>query len=334
MRLRPEQLPAGLRQRLLPLYLVSGEETLLVQEACDAIRAAARQAGCDERQILEADGHFDWDRLRAASAAMSLFAERRLLELRMPSGKPGAAGGKALLAYLENPAPGNVLLIVAGKLERAATASKWFKALDSAGAIVQVWAVERERLPRWLEGRARQLGLSIDPDALQLLCDRVEGNLLAAAQELEKLRLLSASSHISADTVHDTVTDSARYNLFAMVDHALAGQAAAAIRMLNGLRAEGAEAAVMLWAVSKELRVLCQCRQAMDSGRSAAQAMQELRVWQRRRPALGGALSRHATPGLAGLVELAAATDQAIKGMSRDDPWRGLAELLLKLAGH
>ncbi len=184
MRLRPEQLPARLQQQVLPVYLVTGDEPLLMQEACDIIRAHAREAGCKDRDLLQVDGRFNWDLLFAASAEMSLFAERKLIELRIPSGKPGTEGSKALIEYLAGPAADNVLLIVAGKIDKRSTSSKWFKALDKAGAVVQVWPVDARELPHWMQQRLAAAGLQIDTDALQLLCDRVEGNLLAAVQEI------------------------------------------------------------------------------------------------------------------------------------------------------
>lgn len=220
MRLRADQLTAQLKKQLLPVYLVSGDEPLLVQEACDAIRAGAREAGCSEREVMHVDGKFKWDQLLASSAEMSLFAERKLIELRVPSGKPGAEGSKALVQYLAQPSPDNILLIVAGKIDKASTNSKWFKTIDKAGAVTQLWPIEARELPRWLQQRCGQLGLEIDQDALLMLGDRVEGNLLAAVQEIEKLRLITKGQRITAEDISDSVADNARYNLFALIDSA------------------------------------------------------------------------------------------------------------------
>jgi DNA polymerase-3 subunit delta len=332
MRLRPEQLPSQLKQNLLPLYLVSGEETLLVQEACDAIRARAREAGCNEREVLEVDRRFNWDSLRAAAAEMSLFAERKLIELRLPSGKPGSEGSKALLAYLDAPPTDNVLLIVAGKIDKASTSTKWFKALDREGGIVQVWPVDARELPRWLQRRVEAAGLSIDDDALQMLCDRVEGNLLAAVQEVEKLKLLCSGDRIGLDTVVGSVADNARYNLFALVDQALQGDAAGALKMLQGLRGEGIEATVVLWALAREIRLLYQCRSEIDLGKPRQQVMRGQRVWDRRIPIVGAALARHDLDSLAQLLHRANLVDQSIKGLSDGKPWDHLGRLTLELA--
>ena len=332
MRLKPEQLDSHLQKQLLPLYLISGDENLLVQEACDSIRAAARQQGCNDREILQVEGKFNWDNLVSSSAEMSLFAGRKLIELRIPSGKPGTEGSKALLQYLVNPNPDNVLLIVAGKIDKQSTSSKWFKALAQAGAIVQIWPVDTQQLPRWMLSRLQQAGLKIDPDALQLLSDRVEGNLLAAVQEIEKLRLLATGDHITLDTVGETVADNARYNVFALVDHILAGNTAAGLKMLHGLRAEGSEAPVVLWALSREIRLLYQCRNEIDKGQPAQQVLQAQRVWDKRKPTVNAALERLSLKDLGKLLQLAAKADAAAKGMADENPWDVMADLLVALS--
>ncbi len=340
MRLKPEQLGDHLQRQLLPLYLVSGDELLLVQEACDAIRARCREQGCEEREILTVEGKYNWDNLLQSSAELSLFATRKLIELRIPNGKPGTAGSKALLQYLQSPNPNNVLLIVAGKVERQSTNSKWFKALDQAGVVVQVWPVGARQMPGWIQARLRQRGLHIDADALQILSERVEGNLLAAAQEVEKLALFADSKTINCDVVRGAVADNARYNLFAMVDQALAGDAAAALRMLQGLRAEGEQPPLVLWAISRELRLLYRCRDALDRGQPQLRVLRDQRVWEQRQPIVAAALQRHPLAGLAELIQRAAAADRAVKGMSPsttngaadDNAWHLLTDLLLALA--
>jgi DNA polymerase-3 subunit delta len=332
MRLRPEQLAAHLQKGIAPVYLVSGEENLLVQEACDAIRAACRAAGCSEREILEVDGRFNWNNLLAAGAEMSLFAERKLIELKIPSGKPGTEGSKGLIAYLGGPPSDNVLLVVAGKIDRQSTNSKWFKALDKAGAIIQVWPVDARELPRWLQQRIQAAGMQADTDALQMLCDKVEGNLLAAVQEVEKLKLLCPDGRITPEAVVESVADNARYNLFALVDQALTGNAANALKMLQGLRSEGTEAAVVLWALAREIRLLYQCRRDMQGGQSQQQAMRAQRVWDKRMPVVGAGLSRHSLADLSGLLQQASHTDQAIKGLADGNPWDHLGQLVLSLS--
>ncbi len=334
MRLRPEQLARHLEQGLLPVYLVSGDEPLLVQECCDRIRRAAREGGCGEREVLEATGgQFNWQDLLGSGASMSLFAERRLLELRLPGGKPGAEGGKALCEYLERAGDEDVLLIVAGRIDRQSTSSKWFRALDEAGAIVQVWPVDAERLPGWLQRRLADAGLAIDPEALELLCERVEGNLLAAAQEVEKLKLLAEGDRVTVDTVVAAVSDNARYNLFEMVDRALRGDARASLRMLQGLHGTGTEPLTALWALEKDLRVLNAARADCDRGASPQQALASRGVWKSRLPLLQAALSRHDADSLGGLLQQAAGVDGSVKGFADGRPWDRLERLVVDLSG-
>jgi len=332
MRLRPEQLSAQLQKGLLPVYLVSGDESLLVQEACDAIRACARESGCSEREVLQVDNRFNWDHLLASSAEMSLFAERKLIELQIPSGKPGTEGSKALIQYLEHSSGENILLIVAGKIDKQSTNSKWFKSLDKAGAVMQVWPVDARELPRWMQLRLSAAGLQIEQEALQLLCDRVEGNLLAAVQEIEKLKLLDTTGAITVADVGDSVADNARYNLFALIDSALLGDAATALKMLQGLRAEGAEAAVVLWGLSREIRLLYQCQTEIGRGQAQQRVLQAQRVWDKRKPVVGAGLARHNMADLAELLHRANLADQSIKGLADGEPWDHLGQLTLDLA--
>jgi DNA polymerase-3 subunit delta len=334
MRVRPEQLQQQLQKSLQAVYLISGDENLLVQEACDAVRARCREDGVQEREILQAEGKFDWNSLLASSSEMSLFAERKLIELRLPSGKPGTEGSKALQAYLANLSPDNILLIVAGKIDKQSTNSKWFKALDQAGVVVQIWPVDARELPRWLQQRLRQYGLEIDSDALHMLCDRVEGNLLAASQEVEKLRLLSKGGKISAEQISGSVADNARYNLFSLLDHALLGETAQALKMMHGLQAEGTDATVILWGLAREIRLLYQCRLGLDQGQNTNQVLQAQRVWDKRKPGVSAALGRHNRDSLDSLLQAAAAADRFIKGLEKGRPWDQLSQLILDLAGQ
>jgi DNA polymerase-3 subunit delta len=332
MRLYPEKLPAQLQQQLLPVYLVSGDEPLLLQECCDLIRQQARQQGCSDREIIDAGtSSFNWQDILHSATNMSLFAERKLVELRLPSGKPGAEGSKALCEYLDIASGEDVLLIISGKIDKQSTNSKWYKALDKAGATIQIWPVDAKDLPRWLQQRVRNAGMNIDRDALQLLCDRVEGNLLAAVQEVEKLKLLAKDSQITTQTVTEAVSDNARYNLFDMADNALKGDAASSLRMLHGLRGEGTEPPVVLWALVREIRTLYEVQVDCDQGKSAQQALAARRVWNNRMPLMQAALERHDTASLSGLLEQAAAVDGSIKGFAGGKPWDNLETLIVRL---
>ncbi len=332
MRLRADQLEADLRRELRPVYLVSGDETLLVQESADAIRAAARARGFGERLILHADAQFDWQQLIAAGQAMSLFAERQLIDLRLPSGKPGDAGGKALQAYCSNPDPDKLLLITTGKLGGDSTRTRWYKAVDSAGAVLQVWPVASTELPRWLEQRLRRAGLRAEPAALQLLADRVQGNLLAAAQEVDRLALLCEDGRIDEALVTGSVGDSARFDAFLLPDRALAGDPAGSLRCLQGLRAEGTEIPVVLWALARDLRLLLSCAEGLARGAGIERLLDAQRVHERRKPLLRQAVRRIPVTILRQLLKDAAAVDSAFKG-GDGAPWRLLEQLVLTLAG-
>jgi DNA polymerase-3 subunit delta len=332
MRLKPEQLGSQLNKNLLPVYLVSGDEPLLLQEATDAIRAACRQQGFADREVYHADRNFDWQLLLEAGNSLSLFGDRKLIDLRL-SGKPGDKGGKALVEFAANTNPDNVLLITTGRLDATTQKTRWVKALENAGALIQVWPVDAYNLPRWIEQRMRAAGIKASRDAAILLADQAEGNLLAAAQEIEKLRLRGTDTTVDADTIAAIVSDNARYDIFKLIDKALAGDAAASLRMLNSLKAEGQELRNLVGAIARELRSLEKMARQVNRGIPLAKAMDQARVWKTRKQCVGAALSRLDVNTLDGLIELTCAVDHANKGMLEADPWRVLRELVLQMAG-
>ncbi len=333
MRLRFEQLAGHLKQPLLPVYLLSGDEPLQMMEAEDAIRAAAREQGFTEREVFHADRGFDWGALQAASEAMSLFAERRLLELRLPGAKPGDVGSKALVAYTESFSPDNVLLISCGKLDKRQQSSKWFKALEQAGAVMQLWPIEPRQLPGWIGQRMSARGLNATPEAAALLAERVEGNLLAAAQEVEKLLLLHGGGDIGIDEVEAAVADSARFDLFELVDTALSGDSARTVRMLEGLRGEGAEAVLVLWALVREIRAMAQMARDIAGGNNIDAVLGKYRVWQKRKGPVRAGLQRHNLKRWQALLRRGARLDRIIKGAEPGNPWDELIQLGLLMAG-
>jgi DNA polymerase-3 subunit delta len=274
MKLAPAQLAKHLQGSLAPVYVISGDDPLLCQEAADAIRSAARQQGFDERQVFSADANFDWGTLLQAGASMSLFAEKRLLELRLPSGKPGDKGAAALIEYCSRPAEDTLLLISLPKLDGSAQKTKWGKALVEGQdtQFIQIWPVDAAQLPQWIRQRLSQAGLSAQQDAVELIAARVEGNLLAAAQEIEKLKLMAEGGQITVETVQAAVADSARFDVFGLVDAVLNGEAAHALRMLEGLRGEGVEPPVILWALARELRLLANLSLQYSQGTGLGQA--------------------------------------------------------------
>lgn len=334
MRIYPEKLQGELKKKRLPVYLISGDETLLVQECADSIRTAARENGCSERIVMDVGRDFDWQELLQQSSNLSLFAQQQLIELRLPDGKPGSDGSKALCRYLDNPSPDNTLLIVAGKLDSTAAKSKWFRAIDSVGGTISLWPVNASELPRWLQQRASATGLTLTADAATLLAERTEGNLLAAAQEIEKLALLGGNTRIDIDSITDNVLSSARFGVFSMMDTALAGDTRSALRMLQGLRAEGVEIAVVLWVVAREMRLLQSLVADCAQGLRPQQSLQRRNVWKSRLAIVGAALERHDSDSMAQLLRLSLQTDAAAKGYGPGDAWQHLEALLLAIAGR
>ncbi|MFZ3182838.1 MAG: DNA polymerase III subunit delta [Pseudomonas sp.] len=338
MKLNPAQLSKHLQGNLAPVYVLSGDEHLLCQEAADSIRGAARSQGFSEREVFDVDKSFDWGLLYQAAASLSLFADKRLIELRISSGKPGDKGASALLDYLARPPEDTVLLLSLPKLDGSTQKTKWAKALiDSPHSqFVQIWPVESGQLPQWIRQRLAQAGLAASPEAIELIAARVEGNLLAAAQEIEKLKLLAENGQIDATTVQAAVADSARFDVFGLIDAALNGEAAHSQRMLEGLRGEGVESPVILWALARELRLLASIAQQVNSGLPLDKAFSQARppVWDKRRPLISKALQRHSASGWNRLLQDAQRIDAQIKGQAAGDPWNGLSRLALLMAGQ
>lgn len=334
MRLRTEQLSSHLSQGpLAPVYLVSGDESLLVQEAADTIRASARSQNYTERELLHVEPGFDWNVVLTEANSLSLFSEKKILEIRIPNGKPGDKGSKALQEYAANPSSDTLMLIITPKLESAATRSKWVKAIDSQGVFIQLWPVTPKQLPQWINQRLRHAELHASPQAVNILADRVEGNLLAAAQEIEKLKLLAPEGEIDAETMSTIVADSARFNVFSLVDSALGGEAQNACRILRGLRDEGTEATVILWALTRELRLLIKASDAIEKGDHLDWALKNLGVWEKRKPLVKTAVRRLSPSHLRQMLRLAAGIDQAIKGMRMASPWDDMTTLILMFCG-
>jgi DNA polymerase III subunit delta len=327
LRLNADQLPAALARGLAGTYLVSGDEPLLVGEAADAIRGAARAAGYADRSVFFIDRSFSWDELRQASQSLSLFADRRLFELRMPTGKPDK-GAQLLEELAARPPPDVVCLIITDKLDKKAGDAAWVRAVDKHGVWVPVWPVETQALPGWLRSRATQLQVQIEPAAAQLIVDRVEGNLLAARQELEKLSLLANGEPITAELVLRSVGDSARYDVFQLAEAAAAGDAARAFRVLLGLKSEGVEPTLILWARVRELRGLWQARER-DRLRSSVRGS----AWNLASTPSPRAAARLKQLPLSRLLMQASHTDRVIKGLAAGDAWSALTGLTGGLAG-
>lgn len=334
MRLPPDKLPAHLRKTLARIYLVFGEETLLAQEAADAIRAAAREQGYNERECLTVEAGFDWNTLRQLASSPSLFANRRLLELRMGDAKPGDAGFKALSAYVARPAEDAVLLITVGKVDWQAQKSRWFLALDEAGVVIPALPVDARQLPAWIERRLRDKGLHPTPEAVTLLSERVEGNLLAAAQEIEKLALTVSDRSLTVETILAAVGDSARFSIYDFVDAALLGDAERVARILDGLRGEGLEPVLINWALHREVRTLNSLAFARAGGQPLEAALNANKIWEKRKPLVRQALQRLDLTACRRLLRDCSRIDRCIKGAEIGAPWNELLAAGLRLAGR
>ena len=335
MQLKPEQLDAHLGKQLAPVYFISGDEPLRVMEAADAVRAAARAQGYSEREVLSVEAGFDWGRLHSAAGSLSLFAERRLIDLRLPGGKPGDSGSRALRAWAEQPPEDTLLLVTAGKLEPSARKGKWVQALDGAGVVVFVWPMDAQVFPVWVRARMQQRGLEPTAEAIALLAGRVEGNLLACVQEIDKLYLLRGAGPVDAANITAAVADSARFDVFSLVDAALAGDGGRTVRMFQGLRGEGTPSAVVLWALAKEIRQLAAMVRLVAAGSPVPKVLAQYRVWQNRKTVVGKALQRLARQHGEGarLLRRCALVDRVIKGQAAGNEWDELLQLLLLLAG-
>jgi DNA polymerase-3 subunit delta len=327
MRLNPDQLAAALARGLASVYLISGDEPLAVGESADAVRGAARAAGYADRTVFFIERGFAWDELRHATQALSLFAERRLFELRMPSGKPDK-GAAVLLDIATQPPPDVICLIITDKLDRKSAEAPWVRAIERQGVFIPVWPVPAAALPAWLAARARALHLTLQPDAARLILERVEGNLLAAKQELDVLALLANGEPISAQLVMRTVADSARYDVFQLAEAAAAGDAQRALRILVGLRGEGVEPTLILWALVRELRGLWQARERERLGSQAAGG-----GWNQAARPSARALARAGKLPLARLLRQAGNADRVIKGISPGDAWSAVISLTCGMAG-
>ena len=331
MQLRAEQLEAHLAKSLAACYTIHGDEPLLALEAADAVRAAARRRGHAEREVFFAERGFDWSELRHAGASLSLFGGKKIVELRIPSGKPGTQGAEAIAAFCADPNPETLLLVSLPRLDRATQNSAWFSALAAAGAVVDVYPVERARLPAWIGERLARQGQRAGSEVLEFLTDRVEGNLLAAFQEVQKLALLAPRGELGLEHVQEAVANVARYDAYGASAALLSGDMARYVRVIDGLRGEGEAPSFVLWAIAEDLRALARIQQGVSGGRPVDALLREARVWGPRQAHIKGALRRFAPGPLERALGHAALIDRAIKGVAKLDPWDEFLKLGLKL---
>ena len=336
MQLRPEALEPHLAKGLAPLYVITSDEHLLALEAADKIRRAARAAGHTERDVLTVERSFKWGELLAANQALSLFGDKKLIELRIPSGKPGKDGSAALQAYAKDLSPDNLTLITLPKLDWQTAKASWVATLQQAAVYIEIPNVERAQLPGWIGMRLGAQGQSADRAALDFIADRVEGNLLAAHQEIQKLGLLHEPGKLSFEQVQDAVLNVARYDVFKLSEAMLMGDPSRLARMLEGLKGEGEALPLVLWAVSEEIRTLLKLKAGMAQGRPLGALLKEYRIWGPRERMMDPALRRISLSTLEAALQEAAEVDKMVKGLRAKafagDAWDAMLQLALKVA--
>jgi DNA polymerase-3 subunit delta len=335
VRLRPEQVTEHCQQGLLPVYLIFGDEALLVEETSDIIRQSVRQSGAEDRQVWHVEGRFNWSDIQFEEQTMSLFSSQRLLEIRLPSGAPGKEGGEALRRYAANPPADTTLIIISGKIDSRSQKSKWFSELDKVGATIPIWPIDSANLPRWIGQRMQQRGLTVASSIPALIAERVEGNLFAAAQEIDKLTLLCPDGQVDEELVVASVADNARFESFGLMDTVFSGQVSKVPRMIGRLRAEGLDILSVFSAVSWSLHRAIDMAIQLNSGMQIAQVFsaQKPPIWEKSRPMMQQALNRHNHQQWLDFLPLMADIDQSAKGSVKADPWLLLESLCLQVAG-
>ncbi|MFL2840468.1 MAG: DNA polymerase III subunit delta [Pseudohongiellaceae bacterium] len=334
MQVKQEQVLSQLNNKIPSLIWVAGDETLLVQESCDEIRKFAQGQGFSEREVYTVQGSFDWNILLESANSLSLFAEKKLIDLRLNSAKLDDAGKKALHSYLEDPSPDNLLLISSPKIEKATTKTKWFKQIDAQAFVVVIWPIYLKDLAAWVKQRLKRYGLEADEHAIEILCQRTEGNLLATAQEIDKLSILTEKKELETNMVARVVADNARFNVFTLIDAALGGNTARALNILYHLKAESEDSLKILNFICRELRSLCKMAMMIEDGQSINAAMQSEHIWPNKMGSLSTALNNHSLMQLQAFLNDASLIDQSVKGLNKLNTWDELSRLILALSSN
>jgi DNA polymerase-3 subunit delta len=331
MALKIEQLATSLQRGLAPIYLVGGEEPLLLQECCDQIREAARAQGFVERELLQVESGFDWSELQQV-AAPSLFASQKIIDLRLRTGKPGRDGAKVLGEWADDPDPNIILLVSCEKWDAGSRKSKWASKLEKAGQRLDIWPIKAQDLPGWLEQRMRQHGMQPEPDVLRILADRLEGNLLAARQEIDRLALIKGAGVVTVDDVMKVVADSSRFDAFTLAEHMLSGNLRDGLRVAAGLKRMDTPIPLLLGALLKELKTTEAFRLAMRAGEQETMVFRRLNIWYNRQNIVRAAARRLHTRKLYEAFKLLALMDRQSKGRAAGDAWQSLDSLLVQLS--
>ncbi|MBI3285882.1 MAG: DNA polymerase III subunit delta [Burkholderiales bacterium] len=336
MQLRFDAIDGHLAKTLAPLYVISSDEHLLALECADKIRRSAKAQGFYERDILTVERNFKWGALLAANQSQSLFGDKKLIDLRIPSGKPGKDGGAALQDYVKQLSPDNLTLITLPKLDWATQKAAWVASLQQAAVYIDIPLVERAQLPNWISQRLAAQNQSADRQSLDFIADRVEGNLLAAHQEIQKLGLLHPPGKLSFEAIHDAVLNVARYDVFKLNEAMLAGDVTRLVRMLDGLKGEGEALPLVLWAMAEEVRTLLKLKSGMSQGRPLGALLKEYRIWGPREKLMEPALRRVSLSSLQNALQEAAQVDKMVKGLRAQalagDAWDALLQLGLRVA--
>jgi len=332
MKLTYFQLEPHLAKQLAAIYIVSGEDILLKQDAANLIRKTAKKAGFSERIRVAPEAGFDWEQLYSLLYSASLLAEKRLFEINFRDSSPNKTVGKILQEYAEKTLPDTILVIDIGKIDAAMAKSAWYKALEKTGVVVNIWPIPREQLPQWLMNRARKYKLQLQPDAANLLADYVEGNLIAAAQTIEKMYLLQPQQPIDNDFIKSILTDESRFTIFDFIDSLIAGDKSRTLHILNNLKNEGIEPVLILWGITRELRLLADYAQQIQNGLTLEQLFQQQRVFSRRQAAIRHFLNKFTAADCWRHLTHAAEVDRIIKGATAGDVWDSLQLLSLRLS--
>jgi DNA polymerase-3 subunit delta len=332
MKVRADQLESQLKKNLAPIYIISGDEVLLCQEAADSIRKAAQQHNIDERLRFVADAQFDWQDVINENQSLSLFSTRRMFDIQID--KMGEKHSKALAQLSQSLSEDNIILLTLPKIDARTQKAKWFTQLESQGVFVQIWPIDASRLPAWVQQRAQALNLSLTRDAASMICERGEGNLLALSQELEKLALVHGQGvQIDAEKVAESVADSSRYSIYDLSDRLLMGKTKDAMHCLHQLLGEGVEASIILWLFNREIQTLANLLQSMQSS-SFKQACQNEKIWDKRVPFYESAMSRHNKVTLPYMQNYLALIDKSIKGLEGPDSETGFRNLVMMFCGY
>lgn len=331
MKLKFAQLSQHLKSDMHLCYWIAGDEPLQARDAGDMIRQTAREAGYTEREVHDADKQFKWDVLHHAASSMSLFSDKKLIEIRL-NNKPDDAARKAIIEYLDSPPEDTILLLQSPRLEAAATKSKWFQSIEKHCAYLPLYDIDAGQLNDWLRGRLQRYQMSATPEAIRLIAERTEGNLLAADQEIEKFYMLyGAGNELDLDAVSQTVTDNARFNVFALIENCLAGNTAKSLATLQRLREEGNELLYILAMIAREIRQLLSMKAQMEQGAPIGSVLKSFRVWGNRQSAVEAALQRHSKASLSRLLAGLHAIDAGAKGLRPGDTWVNLEKLVTSL---